>query len=163
MEGVDNENGSAIARPEADAAAATKEAAIQVVAAMSRRVRGGDKAAGIVAGYARPGADKLHTLRDVDDLRVKSTEAVVQRPGRAGRGQTSGTRLRSSSEASRARVRGSTRERGRWRRPNMLWAAMWRRRGRQGCVSARDWSRCKGRWAEPGRLGRSGASGARVH
>ena len=63
MEGVDNENGSAIARPEADAAAATKEAAIQVVAAMSRRVRGGDKAAGIVAGYARPGADKLHTLR----------------------------------------------------------------------------------------------------
>ena len=56
MEGVDNENGSAIARPEADAAAATKEAAIQVVAAMSRRVRGGDKAAGIVAGYARPGA-----------------------------------------------------------------------------------------------------------
>ena len=81
MEGVDVENGSAIARPEADAAAATKEAAIQVVAAMSRRVRGGDKAAGIVAGYARPGADKLHTLRDVDDLRLKSTEAVVQRPG----------------------------------------------------------------------------------
>ena len=33
MEGVDNENGSATARPEADAAAATKEAAIQVVAA----------------------------------------------------------------------------------------------------------------------------------
>ena len=81
MEGVDNENGSATARPEADAAAATKEAAIQVVATMSRRVRGGDKAAGIVAGYARPGADKLHTLRDVDDLRLKSTEAVVQRPG----------------------------------------------------------------------------------
>ena len=138
MEGVDNgnANGSAIARPEADAAAATydKEAANQVVAAMSRRVRGGDKAAGIVATT-----------------------------GRAGRGQTSGTRLRSSSEASRARVRGSTRERGRWRRPNMLWAAMWRRRGRQGCVSARDWSRCKGRWAEPGRSGRSGASGARVH
>lgn len=47
MEGVDNgnANGSAIARPEADAAAATydKEAANQVVAAMSRRVRGGDK------------------------------------------------------------------------------------------------------------------------
>ena len=33
MEGVDNENGSAIARPEDDAAAATKEAAIQVVRA----------------------------------------------------------------------------------------------------------------------------------
>ena len=28
-----------------------------------------------------PGVDLLHTLRDVDDLRVKSTEAVVQRPG----------------------------------------------------------------------------------
>ena len=60
MEGVDNgnANGSAIARPEADAAAATydKEAANQVVAAMSRRVRGGDKTSGTVAGYARPGS-----------------------------------------------------------------------------------------------------------
>ena len=44
MEGVDVENGSAIARPEADAATAAKEAAKQVVAAMSRRVRGIDKA-----------------------------------------------------------------------------------------------------------------------
>ena len=38
MEGVDNENGSAIARPEADAAAATKEAAIQVVLRTSTHV-----------------------------------------------------------------------------------------------------------------------------
>ena len=81
MEGVDVENGSAIARPEADAATAAKEAAKQVVAAMSRRVRGIDKATGTVAGYARPGVDHLHTLRDVDDLRIKSTEAVAQRPG----------------------------------------------------------------------------------
>ena len=48
MEGVDVENGSAIARPEADAATAAKEAAKQVVAAMSRRVRGIDKATGTV-------------------------------------------------------------------------------------------------------------------
>ena len=81
MEGVDVENGSAIARPEADAATAAKEAAKQVVAALSRRVRGIDKATGTVAGYARPGVDRLHTLRDVDDLRIKSTEAVAQRPG----------------------------------------------------------------------------------
>ena len=78
MEGVDVENGSAIARPEADAATAAKEAAKQVVAALSRRVRGIDKATGTVAGYARPGVDRLHTLRDVDDLRIKSTEAVAQ-------------------------------------------------------------------------------------
>ena len=81
MEGAENENGGATARPEADAATARKEAAIQAVAAMSRRVRGGDKATGMVAGYARPAADQLHRLRDVDELRVKSTEAVVQRPG----------------------------------------------------------------------------------
>ena len=49
MEGVDVENGSASARPEADAATAAKEAAKQVVAAMSRRVRGIDKATGTVA------------------------------------------------------------------------------------------------------------------
>ena len=42
MEGVEVENGSASARPEADAATAAKEAAKQVVAALSRRVRGGD-------------------------------------------------------------------------------------------------------------------------
>ena len=81
MEGVEVENGSASARPEADAATAAKEAAKQVVAALSRRVRGIDKATGTVAGYARPGVDRLHTLRDVDDLRIKSTEAVAQRPG----------------------------------------------------------------------------------
>ena len=46
MEGVEVENGSASARPEADAATAAKEAAKQVVAAMSRRVRGIDKATG---------------------------------------------------------------------------------------------------------------------
>ena len=50
MEGVEVENGSASARPEADAATAAKEAAKQVVAAMSRRVRGIDKATGTVAG-----------------------------------------------------------------------------------------------------------------
>ena len=81
MEGVENENGSTIARPKTDAAAAAKEAATQAVAALSRRVRGGDKATGTVAGYARPGADHLHKLRETDELRIKSTEAVVQRPG----------------------------------------------------------------------------------
>ena len=39
-------------------------------------MRGGDKAIGTVAGYTRPGVDRLHKLREVDDLRVKSTEAL---------------------------------------------------------------------------------------
>ena len=81
MGGMENENGGATARPEADAAAATKKAANQAVAALSRRVRGGDKASGTVAGYVRPGVDHLHKLRKADELRVKSTEAVAQRPG----------------------------------------------------------------------------------
>ena len=51
MGGMENENGGATARPEADAATARKEAAIQAVAAMSRRVRGGEKAAGIVRAF----------------------------------------------------------------------------------------------------------------
>ena len=79
MDGMENENGGATARPEADAAAATKKAANQAVAALSRRVRGGDKASGTVAGYVRPGVDHLHKLREADELRVKSTEAVAQR------------------------------------------------------------------------------------
>ena len=75
------ENGVEIARSEPDAAATRKEAANLAVAAMSRRVSGGGKSGGMVAGYARPGVDRLHSLREVNELRVKSAEAVVERPG----------------------------------------------------------------------------------
>ena len=57
MEVLENENGESSARPGPDAAAARKEAATQAVANMSKRVSGGGKAGGMVAGYARPGAD----------------------------------------------------------------------------------------------------------
>ena len=62
MEGQDIGNGAEIARPESDAAATRREAANLAVAAMSRRVSGGGKTGGMVAGYARPGADRLHRL-----------------------------------------------------------------------------------------------------
>ena len=47
------------------------------VAAMSRRVGGGGKTSGMVAGYARPGVEHLHKLRDVKELRTKSVEAAA--------------------------------------------------------------------------------------
>ena len=80
MEGMVNNNGDVIARPELDAAAARKEAANQAVASMSRRVSGGGKTGGMVAGYARPDPDQLHKLRDVNELHEKSAAAVLQRP-----------------------------------------------------------------------------------
>ena len=52
MEGMVNNNGDVIARPELDAAAARKEAANQAVAKLSRRVSGGGKTGGMVAGYS---------------------------------------------------------------------------------------------------------------
>ena len=57
MEGLAVENRAANAPPEPDAAAARREAANNAVAAMSRRVGGGGIVSGIVAGYARPGAE----------------------------------------------------------------------------------------------------------
>ena len=80
MEEHETENGSENARSESDAAATRKEAANKAVAAMSKRVSGNGKRGGMVAGYARPGADQLHKLRDVTELRDKSAEAVMQRP-----------------------------------------------------------------------------------
>ena len=80
MEEQETENGSENARSESDAAATRKEAANKAVAAMSKRVSGNGKRGGMVAGYARPGADQLHKLRDVTELRDKSAEAVMQRP-----------------------------------------------------------------------------------
>ena len=38
----------------------------------------------MVAGYARPGADQLHKLRDVHEIRTRSAEAVMQRPCKVG-------------------------------------------------------------------------------
>ena len=80
MEGLAAENRAANAPPEPDAAAARREAANNAVAAMSRRVGGGGIVSGIVAGYARPGAEHLHGLRDVKALRTQSVEAVLRRP-----------------------------------------------------------------------------------
>ena len=81
MEGLEDINAGTNARSGPDAAATKKEVANQAVAALSRRVSGGGKTRGMVAGYARPGADHLHKLREVDELRVKSADAVAQRPG----------------------------------------------------------------------------------
>ena len=84
MEVLKGENGESNARSGPDAAASRKEAANQAVANMSRRVSGGGKTGGMVAGYARPGADQLHKLRDVNEIRTKSAEAVLQRPCKVG-------------------------------------------------------------------------------
>ena len=62
MEGLEDINAGTNARSGPDAAATRREAANQAVAAMSRRVSGGGKSSGMVAGYARPGADQLHRL-----------------------------------------------------------------------------------------------------
>ena len=86
MEVLEGENGESNARSGPDAAASRKEAANQAVANMSRRVSGGGKTGGMVAGYARPGADQLHKLRDVNEIRTKSAEVPeAEQAGLGGR------------------------------------------------------------------------------
>ena len=132
MEEPRNENGVEIARPEPDAAAARREAANMAVAAMSRRVSGGGKSGGMVAGYARPGVDRLHCLREAD------------------RGLMSGSLSHSSSVRRVERATGYMRGRGQWRLPSTRWSGYWGKRGGGASGTVLGWRAMAKERAEEG-------------